>query len=48
VYPITITARNGVSPTVKQVFLLYVLDSLGLSAPERSRVSQGADELAPG
>ncbi len=23
-YPITITAKNGVSPTVKQVFLLYV------------------------
>jgi len=24
VYPITITARNGVSPTVTQVFLLSV------------------------
>ncbi|MBE7187650.1 glycoside hydrolase family 3 C-terminal domain-containing protein [Jatrophihabitans endophyticus] len=41
-YPITIIARNGVSPTVKQVFLLYVGKPSSLTSPSTAQFTAGS------
>lgn len=41
-YPITITAKNGTSPTVKQVFLLYIGTAPAITSPAQAQLVQGS------
>ncbi|HEX2903967.1 MAG TPA: glycoside hydrolase family 3 C-terminal domain-containing protein [Jatrophihabitans sp.] len=41
-YPITITAKNGTSPTVKQVFLLYIGTPTAITSPAQAQLVQGS------
>ena len=40
-YPVTITAKNGVSPTVKQVVLLYVGTLPAITSPQAAQFAVG-------
>ena len=41
-YPITITAKNGTSPTVKQVFLLYIGTPPTITSAAQAQLVQGS------